>query len=408
MDASHVPLRLLFLTPFRPRADGRHGGARVTGQLIAGLARHHEVAVVHFDDPPGVEDELSRTCERLEPVALPALIEGWQARIAAKLRLLRGFPTRASELHNPAFGRRVHEVAAAWRPDIVQIEYPVLGQYLPALDGCPAPRVLVDHEATLRETRPWGGPLPGLTAALDERAWRSYKRRALERVDAVVVFTDRDAEVLAGLGSPTPVVRIAFGVPMPAEPLQPAAADGVLFVGNFQHPPNVDAAVWLARDVFAPLRRTHPDARLTIVGPSPPPEVLALAGDRVIVTGEVPDVTPHLRDAAVVTAPVRTGGGMRVKVLEALAAGKAVVATPRAVEGLDVLAGEHLEVAESDAGLRDAIARLLDDPGRRAALGAHARAWAQAHLSWDATVGAYERLYASLLDAASRPTSVTP
>lgn len=397
MDAPHVPLRLLFLTPFRPRVEGQHGGARVTGQLIAGLARRHEVAVVHFDDPPPVHDDLDRLCARMEPVPLPAIIRGGE-RVAVKLRLLRGFPTRASELHNPDFGRRVAEVAPAWRPDVVQVEYPVLGQYLAALDGCRAPTVLVDHDAALRESRTWGGPAPAVTAALDERAWRRYKRRTLDRVDAAVAFTARDAQLLAELHSPTPIHRIPFGAPVPAEPMPAAAGQGVLFVGNFNHPPNVDAALRLAREVFLPLRATHPDARLTLVGPSPPRELLALAGDGVVVTGEVPDVASHLREAAVVATPIRRGSGMRVKVVEALAAGKAVVATPLAVEGLDVRAGEQLELAESDAGLREAMARLLDDPEGRAALGARAHAWARANLSWDAVVAAYERLYASLLD----------
>ena len=98
-----------------------------------------------------------------------------------------------------------------------------------------------------------------------------------------------------------------------------------------------------------------------------------LAGDDVVVTGRVQDVTPYLDRAAVVVAPLRLGGGTRVKVLEALAAGKAVVASPLAAEGITQCDGEHLLLAESDEEFADATTRLLDDPDARSALGRRAR-----------------------------------
>jgi len=114
------------------------------------------------------------------------------------------------------------------------------------------------------------------------------------------------------------------------------------------------------------------------------------------VTGYVADTWPHIEAAAVVAAPLRMGGGMRVKVLEALAAGKAVVATPRAVAGLELEPGTHAVVAEGDDELADGLADLLEDPDRRRRVGAAAREWANADLDWRHTVSAYERLYDSL------------
>src|SRR2546422_10461962 len=105
-----------------------------------------------------------------------------------------------------------------------------------------------------------------------------------------------------------------------------------------------------------------------------------MATANVIVTGPVPDVTPYLDRTAIVVVPLRLGGGMRVKVLEALAAGKAMIASPLAVEGLAVVDGEHAVLAETDQQFCDAIVQLLADPARRAALAGSARAWACAHL----------------------------
>jgi len=358
------------------------------------------VAVLYLADDaePAPDEELVERCSIVEAVRRPSGPATLRTRARSKLRLLRGFPTWASELASPQFGRRVSELAAEWRADVVQLEFPVMGQYVPALAAFAAPRVLVDHDASLRDLRDWGGPLGRLVAALDERAWRRFERRVIEAVQAVVVFTERDRRALEGLGTTTPVLEIPFGVPLPEAPLSPAGTSppSVLFVGNFRHNANTDAAVWLGRTLFPPVRAARPDARLTIIGASPTPEVLALANDSVCVPGKVPEVAPYMDQAAVVAAPIREGGGMRVKVLEALAAGKAVVATPLAVAGLGVTAGEQLEIAASAEEFSRALQRLLQDESRRRELAESARAWAREHLGWGEAIARYERLYAEL------------
>jgi glycosyltransferase involved in cell wall biosynthesis len=211
----------------------------------------------------------------------------------------------------------------------------------------------------------------------------------------VTVFTERDRDELALLGAPTSISVIPFGVEAPEHPLDPlGSGDVVLFLGNFVHEPNVDAARRLAETIFPRLRALHPGATLELVGPEPPP---GLEAEAVVVTGAVPDVTPHLDRAAVFVAPLRLGGGMRVKVLEALAAGKAVVASPLAVEGLEVRDGEELVLAETDDEFAERVAQLLGDPERRRALAERARRFALERLGWEHALASYERLHASLL-----------
>ncbi len=123
------------------------------------------------------------------------------------------------------------------------------------------------------------------------------------------------------------------------------------------HPPNVDGAIWLAKSIFPKVAARVPDARLQLVG-----------CDGISVHGSVPDVVPYSDAAVVVVAPIRIGGSMRGKVLEALAAGKAVVATPRAAEGVDAVDGEHLVVADGEDAFVEALVALLLDPPRRRTL----------------------------------------
>jgi glycosyltransferase involved in cell wall biosynthesis len=221
-------------------------------------------------------------------------------------------------------------------------------------------------------------------------------------VQAVTVFTERDRDEFTGLGAPTPISVIPFGVEAPEHPLDPlGSGDIVLFLGNFAHQPNVDAALRLGGAIFPRLRALHPQATLELVGPEPPPELRALEAEGVLVTGAVPDVMPHLDHASVFVAPLRLGGGMRVKVLEALAAGKAVVASPLAVEGLEVRDGVELVLAETDDEFVERVAQLLADLARRQALAERARRFALERLGWEHALAAYERLHASLLSAAA-------
>jgi polysaccharide biosynthesis protein PslH len=390
--------RLLFLLPFPPDPAGIHGASRMTGQLLDQLASHHEVAALYLraaEEPP-IAPALAARLARSEAVARPSLRAGLgigrNARRATGL--LAGRPLWATDWLVPELARRLRRVIAEWRPDVVQAELHVMGQYLVDL-GEPRPAtVLVEHDpgaAAARDLAAWErGPRRGVRV-VDAAAWRRYTDRVMGATDAVVTFTDEDT---GKLGSRSRVVRIAPGIALPPVAADPVGADPprVLFLGSFVHPPNVEAALRLAQ-IFPAVRARVPQARLEIVGDAPTRAVRGLAGAAVTVTGRVPDVRPHLEAAAVVAAPLRLGGGMRVKVLEALAAGKAVVATPRALVGLELEPGVHAAVGESDAELTDALAELLEDPERRQRMGAAARAWARERLDWRHAVAAYGSLY---------------
>jgi glycosyltransferase involved in cell wall biosynthesis len=377
-----------------------HGGARVIAQFLQGLGARHRVALLYLatagEAPP--DPALIAACERVDRVELPwggDIVRrlGGAVRVAAGMA--RGMPRWVAAWRSPALHALVRETARVWRPDVVQIEFHVMGQYVTALADCAAPRVLTVHEP--------GVSASGSRSEAEGRRWDRYERWLLSRVDAAVTFTEADETTVAALAGPTPVVRIPFGTDVPGMALDPAGTEpAVLFVGGFAHPPNVDAALWLARSIWPKVVARNAGARLWIVGDAPPADVRALAGPRVVVTGRVDDVAPYLDRAAVVVAPLRLGGGMRVKVLEALAAGKALVATPLALAGVPLERGAPAVVSATDAEIANAVALLLEDEPRRTALGRAARAWSEATLGWTETLGAYDRLYERLLASPRR------
>lgn len=378
--------------------------------LIANLATRHRVALLYLRSKhePALDGSLMERCELAEEVMRhgvgQARVERWSRRLRLASSLMLQRPMWVTDWTSKAYASRLTGLARTWQPDVIQVEYHVMAQYLHAVDTSPAPRLLVEHEPGI-ESAPYPSPVPGgfgrWLARLDKRAWRRFERQAIESVQAVVVFTERDGQAILGLAGGTRVERIPLGIPIPEKPLDPAGSPppSVLFVGNFMHPPNVDAAERLVSSIFPAVVARVPEARLYIVGEQPPARLKMLADERITVTGRVPDLTPFLDRAGLCVAPLRLGGGMRIKVLEALAAGKALVASPLAVEGLDLVDGVQAVLASSDQEFSSAIAVLLGDTERRRALGASARAWACASLDWGRSVAAYEELYASLIEA---------
>lgn len=400
-------LRLLFLVPHVPGFDAPTGGARSTAHLILGLSRRHDVAVLCLRRPhdPPADNSLTTACCRYEEVAQGQgrsvrCESPWAERLRDAKLLMLGKPRWVQQTDVAAFRRRVRSFSDEWRPDIVHIAYHIMGQYADDL-RTEAPRVLTEYDPGITAARDAVRPLRGLArirAVLEVTAWARYERRVIGQMNRVVVFTERDRCAIESLGSSVAITRIPLGIRIPAEPLNPVGQDrSVVFVGNFVHPPNVEAALRLMRSIFPDVYRARPNARLIVVGPEPTEEILRLAGGPVTVTGAVESVAPFLDAAAVVVAPINNGGGMRVKLLEALAFGKATVASPLAAEGLDVTDGHQLLLADRDSEFAAAIVRLLDDPTARAALARRGRAWATAHAGWESSIAGYEALQLQLL-----------
>jgi glycosyltransferase involved in cell wall biosynthesis len=175
----------------------------------------------------------------------------------------------------------------------------------------------------------------------------------------------------------------------------------LLFVGNYEYGPNVEAALWLAREIFPRVQAEIGGAQLWLVGNGPPAEVRALAGPAITVTGRVPDVRPYYAQAAAFIAPLRTGAGIKNKVLEAAAMAKPLIVTPVAADGIGLVAGQHALYGQTAAELAAAAIRLLNNPDEGRALGAAARRLVESRFTWEGVADQYAALYAAL----TRPNS---
>ncbi len=212
--------------------------------------------------------------------------------------------------------------------------------------------------------------------------------------DRTVVISEADRAMLRQLQPALNIDVIPNGIEL--EHFQPSHsgrdASTLLFVGNYEYKPNQDAVRVLVEQVLPPLREALPQARLQLVGLNPPDWMRALANDHIEVTGSVPDVRPYLAQATVFVCPLRIGAGLKNKLLEGLAMGIPVVATPLSVDGIHVRHGESAIVAPVDQ-IAAETARLLRDDALRERLSRKGRALIEAEYSWERTADSYERLY---------------
>jgi glycosyltransferase involved in cell wall biosynthesis len=221
----------------------------------------------------------------------------------------------------------------------------------------------------------------------EARATRYAEQAAWTEADMLAAVTAEDCTVMRSRAG-RPVSLITDGAdhhsgiaPEQVTPVEIGERPAIVFVGNFGYEPNVDAARWLARDIL-PAVAACVDAALVLVGTRPPPAVCELAGERVEVTGRVPSIEPWLDAATVVACPLRVGGGVKVKVLEALMRGCAIVATPQCGHGI-AGASDALRFASGRDEFAAALVDVLADPAERRRLRAAARACARGLPTWN-------------------------
>jgi glycosyltransferase involved in cell wall biosynthesis len=235
-----------------------------------------------------------------------------------------------------------------------------------------------------------------------------YERMVMRSADVVAAVSEEDRRTLLRLQPAALIGVVPNGVDTAhfsraalagerAGPLS-LAASTLVFSGTLDFRPNVDAVLWFAREVLPRVRARRPEARLLVVGKRPAPALRALAEQGALtLTGEVPDARPYIAGAAVYVVPMRIGGGVRLKLLEALALETPVVSTGMGAEGVAGLRGdEHCLLADDPAGFAVAVLRLLDEPTLARRLGAAGRELARARYDWTAIVPRLEALYAEL------------
>jgi sugar transferase (PEP-CTERM/EpsH1 system associated) len=405
-------MRILYLAHRIPYPPNKGDKIRSFHE-IQGLQRlGHDVDVLAFaDDPRDMlhREALSRFCASVEVVRL----QPWTARARSVLGVASQMPLSVHYYAASAMRRLVARRLAAEWPDRCVAYSSTMAQYVPdALRHRTVVDLIdVDSEKWADYARRHPAPMAAVYR-LEAMRLRRYELFLVRRFRRSVVTTEQEADLLRGALDPrtrgrlhaivngvdldafsphAAVAALRAGVPASeARHLAPGHGPVLVFTGAMDYFANVDAVRWFVAEVWPTVRGRHPEARFVIVGSRPAPAVRALAAaPGVVVTGFVNDTRPYLAAADLVVAPLRIARGVQNKVLEAMACGKATVATVEAAAGVGAAAGRELVVAGDALALAGAILQALADPSWRDRLGVAARAFVEREHRWSEFLGRF-------------------
>src|SRR3984957_12031559 len=381
---------MLFISHRIPYPPDR--GEKIRGwNLIRHLGKKYRLHYGCLIDDPADWQHVPR----LQPLCADFVAFGidkrWQ-KLRALLRFRPGRPLMLDYYDHPGLHRWVRETLARERIDIVYIYSTAMAPYVLQSEG--PRRILdmqdIDSEKWTQYAQQSSWPMR-LVWAREGHTLLAYERTAAMACERTLFVSEQECQRFAELvpEARDRIDRLEQGVDLeqfsPAAVLDnpyPDAAPRLVFTGNMDYWPNADAALYFAREVMPLLRKRDPAPRFVIVGANPGPELRALPD--VQVTGRVPDVRPYVAHAAVSVAPLRLARGIQNKVLEAMALGRPVVASPQAFEGVRAQAGQDLLVGDGAAALARLIDEVLD--GAHPSLGANGRRAVERGYGWAGTL----------------------
>ena len=392
------PLRILWVKPggLWPLNTG---GRLRSFHLIAELSRRHHVTVLTThsaaDDPWGLASHLP-ACAQVDSVPYTLPKRGTaRFALAVARSWLSHYPAELWRWRPPQLRARVRRRLAEG-PDLCVADFLVAMPNLPRAGFSPV--LLFEHNVEHMiwkrlhkvETR----PSRRMLLAVESRKMQHYEALACARAQLTVAVSEADRATLAA-NAPTAQIRaIPTGVDTSyfTPNGKPEAPTTLVFTGSMDWYPNEDAIIHFIDAILPTIRREIPGVSLAVVGRNPTDRVRAAgAAAGVHITGTVADVRPYMAEATVYVVPLRIGGGTRLKIFEALAMGKAVVATSVGAEGLPIVSRQHFLQADSAAEFAQAVVTLLKDPSRRQALGVAGRRLVEERYSWKQVAREFER-----------------
>lgn len=388
-------MRVLLLTPSLPYPPHQGGAIRNYG-LARGLHEAgHRVCILSFHtgglDPAATP--LADICEWVETVSPPERAKSQRLRDMA----LSGLPDLARRLDSPLFRERLEARLSTETFDLIQFEGLEMTPYLPLVRRLqPGARCCYDAHnaeyalqwAIFHVDRHVPERLPAAAySLLQARRIHRYERSVCAAADCVIAVSEEDAKALRPFRADHRVAVVPNGIFADHygddNPRLDLGSNVLVFTGKMDYRPNIDAVRWFSDDILPLIREAIADVRLYIVGQKPHQSLESLRDEpHIELTGWVPDVQPFLQAADVYVAPLRMGSGTRLKILEAMAAGCAVVATNVAASGLDAQAKRSLILADEERAFAQAVVALLKDANRRVTLGQAAQADVRRLYDW--------------------------
>lgn len=360
----------------------REGGPIAMHAMISGLLQAgHSVKVLAANtnkynvDPETVPVDFKEKTD-IEFVTIDLSLSIW----GALFNFLKGTSYHVSRFHTKAFAQKITEILLHDTFDIIQLETLHMATYLDIIRKySKAPVVLrahnIEHKIWQRIAENCPNPVKRIYINHLYRTLRRFEFGVLNKMDGIVAITPVDARNFDRLSHSTNIVSIPFGInleTLPANPVQPAEPS-LFHIGTMNWFPNEEGIRWLIDEVWPKVSQRLPEIELHLAGRYMPEWLQKLSVPRITVDGEVPDVWEYMQRFSIMVVPLFSGSGIRIKIVEAMAAGKAIITTAIGAEGINYENGQHLIIAKDARSFTDAVIKICNDRQLRDSLGKNAR-----------------------------------
>lgn len=390
-------MKLLFLSQ-RFLLPMDTGGKIRTGNILQQLSKEHEITLIsnveHPKDTPYLP-EMERFCKTFIPVPWKETPK-YSARFffLLALRMFSPYPVNVLNDYSRRLRKTVEETSQKENFDAAVCDFVQSALMFKNIDHLRT--ILFQHnvesQIMTRHVEQSTHPAMKLFWRLQQRKMLWFEKKACRRFDAVIAVSEQDKITFESLYGLDNVKTIPTGVDVDffaPDSETPAKANSISFCGSMDWLPNEDAMIFFIKEVLPLIKEKKPDASLTIIGRNPSSNLKNLLKTRpeVVLTGWVEDTRPYIAESQVVIAPIRIGGGTRMKIYEAMSMGKAVVSTSVGAEGLPVVEGENIFIEDEPVRFTESILRLLDNQEQREAIEKNAVQFVRKHFTWERVAG---------------------
>lgn len=397
---------ILYLSHKNPVREDEGAKMVIMGTLEHLAKKGCRITLVYLDQDNGDRARLDSICA--EVIRVPHRPHGRLAGMAKSF--LSGTPYSVRMFSNPDFRKAVLSAVNRRRFALVHMETALLYQYIDCVKSLPA---LIRHhnlEADLLAQRAEAAesPLEKFALARQAKMLAGFEAEAVNSTDMSVTITDVDrARILEAYGCKVPINVIPSGINAPKEPPAFKSEHCLVFSGRIEWGPNAEGIEWFVKEVFPRLGKDFPGLKLYIVGGTPPKRIRELEGENIKVTGFVDSVIEYIDRAEVYIVPLLSGSGMRLKILEAMSRGKAIVSTSKGAEGIACQSNRDIMIADGPGAFAEAIRNLLSDRAKNALMGRQAHRMVKENYSWESVADRFLSSYSQMLSGA-RKTKARP
>ena len=403
-------MNILYITPRLPYPLDT--GAKIrTFHLIKNVSKFHSVTLLSFYEKQEELDyipKLQEYCKEIIPI-LNRSTHGIHLLGRLALSLIDTLPFCVAKYTSESMRYELERLLKGRKFDVVHFDHLHMGQYLSSIDGLPT--VVDGHNVEYRIwQRYWqkeGNPAKKAYIGQQARKLKKFEAKICQNASLYTTVSEMDRSEVLSIASKAKVAVIPNGVDTnyfhpTSYNLSPTASNlqpnSLVFVGSMDWLPNDDAMTYFCQEIFPLIEKEIPDVKLYIVGRNPSSRLSRYQKQNIIITGLVPDVQPYMAKAAVSIAPIRIGGGTRLKILEAMAMKKPVISTSVGAEGIETTPGKDIIIADDPIDFAKGVIHILKNPELGEKLGENGRKLVKEKYEWEIIGKKLSMIYEDLIN----------